>query len=1821
MMLNRSINVMYNLIIGGLKFNLLRLQNKPAYNLFTILALSVILISLPASIYAETFVSGNIMQNTTWALAGSPYIVTGDITVRHSDFRDSPAATLTIEPGVEVRFAPGTGLYIGYRGGVYNHSYYGALAARGTETAPVTFTSNADIPTPGDWKGIYFRDQTNDALTTLDHCVVEYGGRTHNSNLYFFKTDPTIMNSTIRYSSVHGIYFNAASPVVKNCFIGENGECGLSLTGSSNPTIGGEAAGNIISDNGTFGICSSDADPFPAVSENTILNNGSYPIKVGAMMNVQNNICSGNGIQAIKILSDTISADAFWKNNGVPYFVSGDVTVRHSEFRDGPTATLTIEPGVEVRFKPGTGLYIGYRGGVYNHPYYGALSAQGTETAPITFTSDAATPTPGDWKGIYFRDQTNDALTLLEHCHVEYGGASHNADIYLNNAGPALRYNTIRNSSHSGIYVTGTQSNGAAIRCNNLKENLYGVYTVNNANPLIVNNNFLRNRNYGIYNTGTSTVDAINNWWGDTNGPGFNGDDVSAHVNVTPWLDGESDCIDTPPTNSPPFEPKNPLPANAAVRVPVLEEGRPIAVTLNWVGGDSNPWDIVVYDLYFGTMADNLVQETEALESSSYERTGLAEGTTYYWKIVARDNEGAETGSPVWHFTTLGAPPDIVVSEFVWNPAFGLRAGQTITLTATVENTGAGPVVDSFAVEFYVDGSSIGSQTVNPVFQAGSSTSISRTWTAKTGNHSIAVRADGKQKVVELNEENNNDSADLPDIIDPTPPDLVSTVPADGTSLTQVDEIIFTLSDQYGAVDDAAVIAGVAVLDGSSLPVGCTVSENNDRFTITPNSLPLNDDTYLVSLAAIDLAGNAQNYSFSFTIDKQAPAEPAITGGAVTSGVIRLRPVQNSANSTIVTLTGLREDNTGVWINNQLMLNSGSGDWSVDMTLTEGNNSLEIWLADVAGNRSPSVWVDIQVDSILPSITAVAPSNSSFVNIPPATIVVNYQETGSGLNIDNSILSIKDGDQEEVAGIWADFGANQLIFTPAAAFAESYYTIELQLEDRQGNQGAAAQYRFTVDVTPPQAPEIHPVTSPTHNPTQVVTGTKEAYAAVLVNGQQAVDQTASTDWQHTVNLASGSNQITFAARDRAGNRSADVGIEITFDDIPPPPVDTLTLNGRGDGTTVYLNWSGYNEAGHGDVAFYRVYVETAAFSDVSGLTPHSTAPAGHFTATVQKLSRGTAYWVAVVAVDVMGNSHPTANPVTGSPVDIVPPENITNLQARSFADRLVFTWNHSADTAGDLAGYRVAFGDDNTAEVIPAALNTYEKTGLAESSGYLFKVFAVDHDGNESNPAAVTAVTLLPNPPNPAANPQSGYVDFTWNGITPVEYVRHYAVYVSENDFSTVEGLNPILTTTNTAAKVAGLANGKTYYLAVTTVNISGGQNKAVSTISATPRQDTSGPEISDVKIDGAFLVSGHTLKKPATFTALAADPAGISRLEFAIDADVIRNDYSPVYSCYWNVVPVGDGNYTLTVTAYDTLGNSTSMDFDLMVALNPPAAPVISRPAGGILTNQQTIMVSGQAGKYAEVMVYDNSNEAGNWTTVDALGNFSISLILSEGENHLQAAARNRAGIGPLSNEVLVFLDTSLPVSPAGLSAHARQGGMVRLTWQPAAAKSVSGYNLYRSQEPFSAPAEATKINTALITAPVFDDLPATEGTWYYHAATMDAAGNESELSNEAVAVSDSTAPRAVSIEYNSQGPYDPADGRMAPATVIVVLTVNEPLQSTPYLSIAAGRRHTACRGTGQGYGSDIYRLFRHSGHHTRRHGLCHFLRPGCCRQPRNQN
>ena len=109
-------------------------------------------------VMADTIVpAGIINSNTTWNLAGSPYIVQGTLNV-YSNVNP----ILTIEAGVEVRFQPGSALEIAYLSSVLSSvhsSYRGGLDVQGTLADPVLFT--ADNGLSGGWQGIRFNDSSD----------------------------------------------------------------------------------------------------------------------------------------------------------------------------------------------------------------------------------------------------------------------------------------------------------------------------------------------------------------------------------------------------------------------------------------------------------------------------------------------------------------------------------------------------------------------------------------------------------------------------------------------------------------------------------------------------------------------------------------------------------------------------------------------------------------------------------------------------------------------------------------------------------------------------------------------------------------------------------------------------------------------------------------------------------------------------------------------------------------------------------------------------------------------------------------------------------------------------------------------------------------------------------------------------------------------------------------------------------------------------------------------------------------------------------------------------------------------------------------------------------------------------------------------------------------------------------------------------------------------------------------------------------------------------------------------------------------------------
>ncbi len=127
---------------------------------------------------------------------------------------------------------------------------------------------------------------------------------------------------------------------------------------------------------------------------------------------------------------------------------------------------------------------------------------------------------------------------------------------------------------------------------------------------------------------------------------------------------------------------------------------------------------------------------------------------------------------------------------------------------------------------------------------------------------------------------------------------------------------------------------------------------------------------------------------------------------------------------------------------------------------------------------------------------------------------------------------------------------------------------------------------------------------------------------------------------------------------------------------------------------------------------------------------------------------------------------------------------------------------------------------------------------------------------------------------------------------------------------------------------------------------------------------------------------------------------------------------------------------------------------------------------------------------------------------------------------------------------------DTQPPTAPTNLTANGALGS-VSLSWTASTDNvGVTGYKVYRSAAAGFTPSPSTLIAQSTTTA--YTDYVAA-GTYYYYVTAVDAAGNESALSNEATGTSQSdTIPPTVSVT-------SPTAGATVSGTVAVAATATD--------------------------------------------------------------
>lgn len=498
---------------------------------------------------------GHITSDTTWTLADSPFLINGDVVVDYG-------VTLTIEPGVEVRFKDKYNIYV-----------EGNLTAVGDSANHIVFTSNKGNKKEGDWKTIRINAT---GILRMNYCDVSYG----NNAIQTFGSGQTVIeNSTVSYSKRHGIYVRYSSSIeIKNCDIGPNNWNGIYFYSSSDSNV----VNSIVHINSFQGISISDSDFITITNSEfygnevngihlfqssnvTITNSKSYQnSNMGVVFaHSQDNVLENcdiyenteDGIYLPESSDNLIDGcTIFDHQNGIYLFNSSSTIIRDSEIHTNKFSGITFIDSSHNTVDT-CNIYSSGSSGIYatKDPLHKAGS-------PFITITDVEI-----WDNLYgvlMRFSPSSSITG-SHIHTNTNGIS-----IQEGDGFSVSNNNVSHNKYYGLYFIGS-SNGF-ITNNDLLSNYYGIFLLAPSNNNLIHHNTVKEHVYYAYGTSiTNQWDdgSEGNYWGDYDHVDLDGNGIGdAPYPINSMGEDRYPLVDF---NNTRFKVLNPIPANESTIVPV----------------------------------------------------------------------------------------------------------------------------------------------------------------------------------------------------------------------------------------------------------------------------------------------------------------------------------------------------------------------------------------------------------------------------------------------------------------------------------------------------------------------------------------------------------------------------------------------------------------------------------------------------------------------------------------------------------------------------------------------------------------------------------------------------------------------------------------------------------------------------------------------------------------------------------------------------------------------------------------------------------------------------------------------------------------------------------------------------------------------------------------------------------------------------------------------------------------------------------------------------------------------------------------------------
>lgn|GEM_PF-2509773 len=400
--------------------------------------------------------------------------------------------------------------------------------------------------------------------------------------------------------------------------------------------------------------------------------------------------------------------------------------------------------------------------------------------------------------------------------------------------------------------------------------------------------------------------------------------------------------------------------------------------------------------------------------------------------------------------------------------------------------------------------------------------------------------------------------------------------------------------------------------------------------------------------------------------------------------------------------------------------------------------------------------------------------------------------------------------------------------------------------------------------------------------------------------------------------------------------------------VPNQPSYPIPTNGStGVSVNVDLSWTG-GDPDTGDTVTYDVYFGT------SSSPPHVVFNQSGLTYDPGILAYSTLYYWKIVAWDNhgamrVGSMWHFTTGIQPNQAPYIPNTPSPTNGSTSVSINADLSWNGGDPDAGDTVTYDVYFGLSSSPSIVVHNQSSlgYDPGTLLYNANYYWKIVAWDnHGATSSGPLWHFKTVYIPNQPpcapyNPSPTNGATEVpvnsDLSWSCSDPdVGDFITYDVYFG----STIPLLKIKSNISGASCMLDNLNYSTKYYWKI--VAWDNHQNMNVSPLwSFTTKLDTTGPNLAITSPKKGYIyiniLNGHIQRKfPILITtfvigqvdvvATSSDSqSGVNRVEFYVDTDLKLKDYTSPYGWTW-----ADRGYffpyLLTVTAYDNVGNPSSL-------------------------------------------------------------------------------------------------------------------------------------------------------------------------------------------------------------------------------------------------------------------------------------------------------